>query len=95
MIITTLAELYADIDMLDNHGYTPTTFLRYECHAEVMELLADLGANVETTRLHDLTNSGIMPISIAAQKNDVEVTRLLTELVTKVETLDNDCRIPV
>ena len=58
-------------------------------HVEVVRLLAELGANVETP-----DNDGATPAYIAAQKGHVEVVRVLAELGANVETPANNGATP-
>ena len=57
---------------------------------EVVRVLHELGANVETP-----ANDGCTPAFVAAQEGHAEVVRVLHELGASVETPTNDGDTPV
>ena len=61
-------------------------------HVEVVRLLLEKGANINTAKV---TSSGWMPLSGASANGHVEVVRLLLEKGADIDTADEDGQTPL
>ena len=73
-----------------NGRVTPVFIAAQEGHAEVVKVLAELGASVDTPNNYDAT-----PVFIAVQNGHAEVVRVLAKLGASIQTPMKDGTTPV
>ena len=94
-MVQVLLDYGLDINVKDNHGFTPLSRASQKGfkNAGVARLLLDHGAdpNVRTRR----SGRGSTPLHLAVEDGEVEIARLLLERGASVEAQDEQRRTPV
>ena len=84
-------ELGSQVDILDAHGRTPLSWAAQYGHLEVVKLLVEKDAEIETKD----SKYGQTPLSWAAENGHLEVVKLLVEKDAEIENTDTDGRTPL
>eukprot|EP01137_Pigoraptor_chileana_P010622 Opistho-2@60447 len=74
-----------DVNVTDDHSWTPLHYAAYEGHSEAVHLLVAHGADV-----HSRTIDGELPLHLAAKKGAVAACKALIEHGSPILSTDNN-----
>lgn len=87
-----LVDAGARLDALDNYKRTPLLFAVLNGDAELTELLLENGADPDIRA--DVPEKGTAPLHIAAEKNNLDIARLLVEAGADINVWNDYGRTP-
>ena len=93
MLFRSLLDYGANVNVHDNHRNTPLHFAAFRGHLEVVRMLLELKANVDS-----LNDEGLTPLHQASKgwcSGGLEIVRLLLDHGTDVNVLDNHRNTPL
>ena len=79
-VVKLLLEKGANIEAINNQGFTSLWIAAYKGHTEIVKVLIAAGANIEA-----IDDEGYTPLEVAARNGHVEVVKLLLEKGAKVD----------
>jgi len=85
-----LAQNPGDLNLPDDAGLTPLHLAASSCHTNVVVLLLDKGAKIDSTE-----KSGATPLHFAAQEGCLDAVKLLLDRGANVNARDNQGRTPL
>eukprot|EP00731_Ephydatia_muelleri_P027488 Em0019g361a len=84
-VVLELLTANADVNLEDNFGKTALEYAVMKQHSNVVQALIQFGANIN----HQIQDEGWTPLMLAAQKGNLEITRLLcSQDGIKLNTVD-------